>query len=43
MHFFNKYLSNAFCVLNMMFSTRDKVENETAKVRFAPSFQVQEE
>lgn len=31
-HFFNEYLSNAFHILNMMFSTGDEIENETEEI-----------
>lgn len=31
-HFFNEYLSNPFHILNMMFSTRDKIDNETEEI-----------
>lgn len=30
--FFNEYLSNAFHILNMMFSTGDEIENETEEI-----------
>lgn len=31
-HFFNKYLSNAFHMLNVILSARDKIENEREEI-----------